>query len=216
MKNKTQIGIALGLMCILLTSAIAIQLNTIEEARKIVGSYYAEQGLKEEVLKWKENTERLYKDLENKEKELERARQESTKENGRLKELQEEIEQANDLLGLTELKGKGIILTLRDSDITSPKELGLGINKALVHDEDLRQIINDIKNSGAEAISINGQRIVSNTAITCAGAIITVNGVKLSSPFEIKAIGDVYSLSAITRPRRISINNGRRRNNCNI
>ena len=168
------------------------------------------------MLKWKENTERLYKDLENKEKELERARQESTKENGRLKELQEEIEQANDLLGLTELKGKGIILTLRDSDITSPKELGLGINKALVHDEDLRQIINDIKNSGAEAISINGQRIVSNTAITCAGAIITVNGVKLSSPFEIKAIGDVYSLSAITRPRRISINNGRRRNNCNI
>ena len=41
MKNKTQVGVALGLMCILLTSAIIIQLNTIKEAPKIVGSSYA-------------------------------------------------------------------------------------------------------------------------------------------------------------------------------
>ena len=52
MKNnlKIQIGIALGLMCLLLTGAIVVQLNTIKEATRIVGTQYAEAGLKEEVI----------------------------------------------------------------------------------------------------------------------------------------------------------------------
>ena len=64
----------------------------------------------------------------------------------------------------------------------------------LVHDQDLRELVNELKNSGAEAISINGQRIITNTAITCSGAVITINGVRLSSPFEIRAIGNTASL----------------------
>ena len=66
MKNKAQIATALGLMCIILVSSIMIQLNTIKEATKIVGTSYAEQGLKDEVLRQKESYERLYKDFENK------------------------------------------------------------------------------------------------------------------------------------------------------
>ena len=62
-----------------------------------------------------------------------------------------------------------------------------------MHDEDLRQIVNELKNTGAEAISINGQRIVLTTAITC-------SDIKLNSPFEIKAIGNTATLSGITRP----------------
>lgn len=98
MKNKTQIGIALGLMCILLTSAIIVQLNTIKEATKIVGSSYAQAGLKEEVLRVKEDYERLYKNLSSKETELEKVRQERTKEKGRATELQEKLDETNRLL----------------------------------------------------------------------------------------------------------------------
>lgn len=199
MKNKMQIAVALGLMCILLTSAIVIQLNTIEEATKIVGTSYAEDELKGEVLRSKEEYERAYKLLQDKEKELENARQESTQENSRLLELQKELENANKFLGLTELTGEGIILTIRDNDGSGGKELSGDLNEALVHDEDLRQVINELKNSGAEAISINGQRIVSTTAITCSGAIVTINGVKVNSPFEIRAIGKVSTLSGIER-----------------
>lgn len=46
-----------------------------------------------------------------------------------------------------------------------------------------------MKNAGAEAISINGQRITNSTAIYCAGNVVKVNGEKISSPIEIKAIG---------------------------
>lgn len=209
MKNKTQIAITLGLMCILLTSAVVVQLNTIKEATKIVGSSYAQAELKEEVLRKKDDYERIYKTLENKEKELEKAREETTQEKGRGAELQKELDEVNRLLGMTEIIGSGIVLTLKDSDPNSAKELGMNISKALVHDEDLRQIINELKNSGAEAISVNGQRIVSTTAIICSGTVVTINGVKMNSPFEIKAIGNISGLSAITRVRRVFVNNGR-------
>lgn len=204
MKNKMQIGIGIGLMCILLASGIVIQLNTISEARKIVGTSYAQQELKEEVLRWKEEYERKYKELEGKEKELERTRQETTQENSRAADLQAELDEANRLLGLTELTGTGIILTLKDNDAISTKE-GNDMSKAIIHDEDLREMINELKNSGAEAISINGQRIVSTTAITCSGAVITVNDVKINSPFEIRAIGKISNLNGIARARWLPI-----------
>jgi len=202
MKNKSQIAIAIGLMCVLLTSAICVQLNTIKEATKIVGSPYAEQRLKDEVLRKKEEYESLYKDLENKEKELKDVREERTKENGRGTELQEELDRNNKLLGLTELTGSGIIVTVSDNTTVKLSEIEENldnISKYLVHEEDLVNIVNELNNAGAEAVSINGQRILSTTAITCSGTVITINGVKLSSPFKISAIGNPESLSGINR-----------------
>ena len=103
MKNKTQVGIGIGLMCVLLTTGIVVQLNTINEATKIAGTSFAQEELREEVLESKAEYERLYKELENKEKELEKARQESTKESSRAAELQAELDSKNKLLGLTEI-----------------------------------------------------------------------------------------------------------------
>lgn len=197
---KIQIGIALGLMCVLLTGAIVIQLNTIKDATKIVGTQYAEAGLKEEVIKWKEEYERLYRELEEKQKDLEVVRKDATKDNGRTKELQEDLDNTNRLLGLTEVTGSGLVLTLSDQDRTKIKETGGDPTQAIVHAEDLIQIINELKNGGAEAISINGQRIISTTTITCSGTIITINGVKVNSPFEIRVLGNYFTLTAIARP----------------
>ena len=71
----------------------------------------------------------------------------------------------------------------------------------MVHNIDLVELINELKNTGAEAISINGQRITSATAIVCSGAIVTINDVKVSSPFEIRAIGKITTLvGGIERP----------------
>lgn len=59
----------------------------------------------------------------------------------------------------------------------------------LVHDTDIIGVVNELQNAGAEAISVNDQRIVLNSAISCGGNIITVNGEKIGVPFVIKAIG---------------------------
>ncbi len=199
MKDKIQIAISIGLMCVLLTGAIVVQLNTIEKGAQIVGTTYAEQSLKDAVLRWKENYENIYDTLEKTKNELERVRQDTTKENDESAELEEKLSNANKLLGLTELTGTGVIVTLADNDTINMALVG-NVNDYVVHDGDLMEVVNELKNAGAEAISINGQRITSITAISCQGTVITVNGEKINSPFIIKAIGNSESLSAISRP----------------
>ena len=56
--------------------------------------------------------------------------------------------------------------------------------------------VNDLKTAGAEAVSVNEQRIMSISEIQCAGATITVNNHTYGQPFVIKAIGDPDMLGA--------------------
>lgn len=202
MNKKYQIAITIGIMCVLLAGAIVVQLNTIKEATQIVGTSYARASLKDEVLRWKERTESQYKVLEAVEVELERTRQEATKENSRGSELEEELSTVNKLLGLTEITGSGVIVTLADNNEVKASEIegDDSINYYLIHDVDIWSVVNELYNADAEAISINGQRIVGTTAITCSGAVITINGVKMSSPFKISAIGNPETLYGIARP----------------
>lgn len=202
MNKKSQIAIAIGSMCVLLTASIVIQLNTIKEATQIVGTSYAEEKLKDEVLGWKERYEGAYAELEKLEAELEEARQEMTKETGKGTDLEAELLNNNKLLGLTELTGSGIIVTLSDNTGVTANDIEIyeNLNSYIIHDQDIWSIVNELNNAGAEAISVNGQRVVSTTAISCSGTVITINGVKLNSPFQINAIGNPESLASISRP----------------
>ena len=57
-------------------------------------------------------------------------------------------------------------------------------------------VVNELKAAGAEAISVNGQRIISTSAIRCVGPVIQVNYQKVAAPFEIKAIGNAQYLES--------------------
>lgn len=61
--NKKQISITLGIMCFILTVAICIQLKTIENTTTTVSQSLKENGLRDEVLKWKEKYDNAYADL---------------------------------------------------------------------------------------------------------------------------------------------------------
>ena len=56
-------------------------------------------------------------------------------------------------------------------------------------------VINELKAAGAEAVSVNGQRITSNTEIRCVGPVIQINGIRLTAPFKISAIGSPSTLA---------------------
>ena len=101
------------------------------------------------------------------------------------------------MIGLTEVNGSGVIITVADSDI-DPNTV-LNSNDLLVHDSDILKIVNELKNAGAEAISINGQRVILTTSIICGGNIININGERIGSPFEIKAIGSPEALANLSR-----------------
>lgn len=97
--------------------------------------------------------------------------------------------------GRLSVAGPGVILTVDDGN----RELFLGedINNVLVHDEDIFIIINELKRAGAEAISVNGQRILHDTSISCSGYTVRINGVTYARPFEIQAIGDARKMTSM-------------------
>jgi uncharacterized protein YlxW (UPF0749 family) len=103
-------------------------------------------------------------------------------------DLQEELQKANMAAGLIPVTGPGIIVTLNDS--ARSLQPGEDPNDLLVHDEDILKVTNELKASGAEAISINDERVISMSEIRCAGTTILINSTKIAPPFTIKAIGD--------------------------
>ena len=187
MKNRNTVSIVLGIMCFALTLGICVQIRTVKNSNSVVSQNYEENNLRAEVLKYKERYDNKYKELEKAEKELEDERKSSTENNSELEKKEEEIKQGNKMIGLTEVTGAGVIVTLSDSKKDASSVLDP--SSLLVHDEDVLSIINELKNAGAEAISINDQRIIPTSSIVCGGNIIEVNGEKTGAPFVIKAIG---------------------------
>lgn len=105
---------------------------------------------------------------------------------GKFELIQKQLNEAREIAGLTSMQGRGIIITMNDS----PKKNSSDISAYLVHAEDILSVINELNVAGAEAISINGQRIIGTSSVRCAGSIVNINGVRVASPFIISAIGD--------------------------
>ena len=201
--NRTQIAIALGIVCLILTMAIVVQINTIKGTTSTVSVEYSKNNLRDEILKWKEKYDKETEILGDAEKQLSAIRSESAKNDSTTSSKEEEIRINNIVLGLTDVEGKGIEITVKDDPNASTQSIGAydDLSYHIVHDGDLRTIVNELKNAGAEAISINDQRIVSVSTITCVGNVIKVNEEKVSSPFVIKAIGFPERMeSALNRP----------------
>lgn len=197
--NKKSISLVLGLMCLVLTSGIVIQIKTVNRTGTTVSTNAEENELRDAVLKAKEKYDNLYEELERMEEELEIERTNSTQNNTELEQLENQITEGNKLVGLSEVTGNGIVITVNDNQTISLNNWLADPNQLLVHDTDLIRIVNELKNAGAEAISINEQRIITTSAIECDGNIVIINGEKMTAPFEIKAIGFPELLISISR-----------------
>lgn len=96
--------------------------------------------------------------------------------------------------GRSKLTGPGITIKMYDNQ--DSEIIGFDVNDDVIHDVDILNILNDLKIAGAEAISINDQRIVSTTAVKCLGPVVKINGRSVGNPFYIHAIGDPKVLMA--------------------
>lgn len=96
---------------------------------------------------------------------------------------------AQDLVtATTPVVGPGITVTLTDRG-------GPGKGSGAVRDQDLAMVVNALWAAGADAVSINGQRVGPDTFVRTAGSVILVNVTPVSSPYEVSAIGDANALS---------------------
>ena len=81
-----------------------------------------------------------------------------------LEEIQKEVNENNIILGKTDVQGQGVKITLEDGFSTIDEYLS---SAQLIHDADIVQVINELRNAGAEAISVNGQRIIYDNYALC-------------------------------------------------
>jgi len=91
--------------------------------------------------------------------------------------------------GLTALHGPGIRVTLTDAPRSVDPE-DVDPNLLVVHQQDIQAFVNALWVGGAEAISLQGQRLISTTGIKCVGNTVVLDGVPYSPPYVIEAIGD--------------------------
>lgn len=110
-----------------------------------------------------------------------------------IEQINNELIQNKSLIGHSEVEGQGIKITLMDAT-TDFIEDPILYQLRLIHDMDMINVVNDLMNAGAEAISINGIRLVASSGIYCNGAFLRINGVQISAPFYINVIGNKETL----------------------
>src|SRR5690606_23984647 len=82
----------------------------------------------------------------------------------------------------------------------------MNIEDYIIHDADITGILNELRSNGAEAISINGERILGTSKLVCAGPTIFLNKSRYPPPYVIKAIGDPDTLyNAIDQLSNVAI-----------
>lgn len=101
--------------------------------------------------------------------------------------IDEEITNNEILMGITDVAGEGIIINILDGS-------------DLIHQEDLIILLDELKNAGSQAISINDIRITNQSYLYCDGSVILIDEEKIGNPFTIKAIGNMDTIyGALTR-----------------
>ena len=185
------LSIVSGAIALVLIASIFVQFRTVNESKELNIEGLRDDELRTQIASYKskyEETMEQYNSNQNTINEYETAINEN-KETTEL--LDEEINQAKSLLGLTDVKGSGVIVTLTDTEDALYTYIA----------DDLIMLLNELKYAGAEAISINDNRIINLADIVTLndGLIILYGDVRLTSPYVVKAIGDpTYLMSTLS------------------
>lgn len=193
MKNY-KFQLALALVCIVLGIMLSIQFKTVKTGVGPVSENRARE-LASQLKKVKEERDILLtmkNDLENKIREYEN--QASTGSDS-AKMLKAELDNARIIAGLEDVEGPGITILLDDLNF------GETVGFPLISHDKLLLLVNELNAAGAEAISINDQRIISTTEIRQANIHININTVEFAPPFIIKAIGEPRTLEGAVMMR---------------
>lgn len=111
-------------------------------------------------------------------------------EDAQVSRARERAEQARGPAGLEPVSGPGVTVTLEDAP-AELREDAEKINDLVVHEQDITAVVNAMWDGGAEAVTVQGRRVISTTSFKCSGNSVEVNGRYYAQPFVITAVGDV-------------------------
>ena len=113
-----------------------------------------------------------------------------------VRRIRREVKALEGPAGLTEREGQGVSVTLADAPEEVVDATTGDKNLLVVHQQDIQAVVNAMWKGGAEAVTIQGQRIVTTTGIKCEGSSVMLGGVPFPQPYVIEAVGDVGDLTS--------------------
>jgi uncharacterized protein YlxW (UPF0749 family) len=178
--------------------AYSYSLSKEEEAKGFTGGAFLEEEerFRGELIEQQERNKALREELQEKQAAIQEYEESFSDGEKRFADYAEEAEALRRYIGMLPVEGSGLKVTLQDGDYEPDS---VNPNDYIVHESHVFQVINELYISGAQAISINGQRIDGNSYIVCTGPVITVDGVQYPAPFTIEAIGEPQVLESSMR-----------------
>lgn len=188
MKGKYIMTVSIGLVALILTMVMFTQFKTVYQTDITAIETMRETELRTELSDWKNKYDEVDARINETEEKISEYQSQISNSEESSNILKNELEETEEYLGYTKLEGEGIIVRLEDNEFKQ------------IERWDLLSLVNELKLAGAEAISINDERIISRSEIATVGyQFILINGNRVPSPFIVKAIGNKkYLESAIT------------------
>lgn len=183
----TAVTVVVFIVCIVLVAVMLMQFRTVEQTDITEIENMRESELREALVDWKTKYEEVNTQLTDVNEKIAEYQKTINGNEESSKLVDEELKESNLLVGKTDVYGPGVIVTLTDTDDFQYIA------------EDLMDLVNELRYAGAEAISINGIRVLANTDIvdlfdySCIG----INLQRVQSPYIVKAIGDKDYISSV-------------------
>mgnify|MGYP005792025423 FL=1 len=185
-KGKITMTITIGIACFVLVLVMFMQFKIVNETDITSIENMRETELRTELANWKSKYDEVNAQYEDTQSKIEEYKQtkESNEETEKL--VDEELATVNMNLGKTDVEGEGIEIILKETDNEEISQINA---------DDLLVIVNALKLAGAEAISINDERIINMSDIVNINAntddlFVRINGQRILAPYVIKAIGN--------------------------
>lgn len=182
-KGKIAIAITIGISFFILVMIIFMQFKVVYEAEITSIETMREEDLQQQFANWKSKYEETEKQYEEVWETLKKYKEESTSDTQTKVNLEEELKKLELMLGTTDVRGDGITIQLEEGEYETGR----------IKSDKLMILVNYLKAAGAEAIEINGERIVSSTFFVDIGSYssyVKINGRRVDAPYTINVIGD--------------------------
>ena len=183
----TAVTVVIFIVCIVLVSVMMMQFRTVEQTDITEIENMRESELRAALADWKTKYEEVSTQLDDINARIAEYNTTINDNEQASKLIDEELQESNILIGTPDVYGEGVVVTLTNS------------NAPHIEAYDLIDLVNELRYAGAEAISINEQRVLNMTEIVDMGdyAYITVNSQRIQEPYIVKAIGDKDYINSI-------------------
>lgn len=183
-------SVALLLICAILAFGLTLQIRSVYRIKSgaATGEAARADQLQQDLNNQRQKSQELANEVSQLSGTVSEYRQQAAKTGNVTSALNDQLTQAEILAGMAAVSGPGVVVTMQDSKQTVAS--GTDQNAYVIHDVDILQALNELRDAGAEALSLNGERILATTEVRCAGSVVSINNNRYAAPFVIRAVGN--------------------------